>query len=112
MTDTGTMAEGYSNPVVRDLNREMAEEGRRQSTICLCESHGEDQCPRHAKERMGVRATSDDDALWFGIKAIAGEDDLGVICERLVDVLGAEHAGLVIAALCELGEDEIKEGNR
>ena len=56
---------------------------------------------------------SGDEALWFGIKALAGYgEDTAAIWERLEDLLGTEGAGAIVAALCQLGEDEIKEGNR
>ena len=58
-------------------------------------------------------AHHDDNALWFGINALRGtDDDLTDLLDRFEDVFGIERAGQLVSLLCELGEDEMREGSR
>ena len=60
-------------------------------------------------ESLPPEAHHDDNALWF----IRGtDDDLTDLLDRFEDVFGIERAGQLVSLLCELGEDEMREGSR
>ena len=64
-------------------------------------------------ESLPPEAHHDDNAFWFGINALRGtDDDLTDLLDRFEDVFGIERAGQLVSLLCELGEDEMREGSR